>query len=66
MRRMSETHDETHGYEDLGVEDHGDDHAHGEEALGPVDIQAWGALLLGVAAGLVIVFCLVATTTLLR
>ena len=43
-----------------------DDGAHGEEALGPVDVQAWGALLIGVGAGLVIAFVLLATTTLIR
>ena len=57
--------EETHGPDDHG-ETHGhDDHAHAEEALGPVDVQAWGALGLGVAAGLLIVLCLVITTTLL-
>jgi hypothetical protein len=43
----------------------GDAHGHGEEALGPVDVQAWGALVLGVAAGLLVAFCLVIATTLL-
>ena len=53
---------EAHGVDDHG-EDHGhDDHAHPSEALGPVDIQAWAALLVGIAAGLVIVLCLVLTT----
>jgi hypothetical protein len=42
-----------------------DDHAHAGEALGPVDVRAWGALLLGVAAGLLVALCLVITTTLL-
>jgi hypothetical protein len=42
-----------------------DDHGHGEEALGPIDVQAWGALVLGVAAGLLVVLCLVISTTLL-
>lgn len=56
---------EAHGIDDHG-EDHGhDDHAHESEALGPVDVQAWGALVLGVAAGLLIVLCLVLTTTIL-
>jgi len=56
---------EEHGPDDHG-EGHGhDDHAHGSDALGPVDVQAWGALLIGVAAGLVIVLCLVLTTTLI-
>jgi ABC-type nickel/cobalt efflux system permease component RcnA len=57
--------DEAHGPDDHG-EGHGhDDHAHDSEALGPIDVQAWGALLVGVAAGLVIVFCLVLTTSIL-
>ena len=50
---------EPHGPDDHG-ETHGhDDHAHAGEALGPVDVQAWGALVLGVAAGLVVALCLV-------
>ena len=52
----AEDHGETHGH---------DDHAHGADALGPVDVQAWGALALGVAAGLLIVLCLVLTTSVL-
>ena len=53
-----------------GADDHGDvqahdDHAHGEEAIGPIDRAAWGAFALGVAAGLVVALCLVITTTLL-
>ncbi|HEX5823419.1 MAG TPA: hypothetical protein VFY18_03075 [Candidatus Limnocylindrales bacterium] len=56
---------EAHGPDDHG-DGHGhDDHAHGSEALGPIDRQAWGALLVGVAAGLAIVLCLVLTTTIL-
>ena len=42
-----------------------DDHAHGGETLGPIDVRAWGALVLGVAAGLVVALCLLITTTLL-
>ena len=57
--------DETHGPDDHG-ETHGhDDHAHADDALGPIDTAAWGALIVGVAAGLLIVACLVITTTLL-
>jgi len=41
------------------------DHGHAEEPLGPIDVQAWGALLLGVGAGLLVVLCLVITTRLL-
>lgn len=48
-----------------GGADRADDHAHGGEALGPVDVRAWGALILGTAAGLVVALCLVITTTLL-
>jgi hypothetical protein len=57
--------DEGHGPDDHG-ETHGhDDHAHtGEAALGPIDVQAWGALALGVAAGLLVVLCLVIATRL--
>jgi hypothetical protein len=55
--------DEAHGPDDHG-ETHGhDDHAHDGETLGPVDIQAWGALLIGVGAGLLIALCLVITTS---
>lgn len=55
---------EAHGSSDHG-DDHGhDDHAHGGEALGPVDARAWGALALGVAAGLVIALILVISTAL--
>ena len=51
---------EAHGPDDHG-ETHGhDDHAHGgDEALGPWDVQRWGALALGIAAGLLVVACLV-------
>ena len=53
--------DETHGAGDHG-ETHGhDDHGHAEEALGPVDTRLWGALVVGVAAGLMVALCLVIT-----
>ena len=55
---------EAHGPDDHG-ETHGhDDHAHVSEALGPVDVQAWGALAIGVLAGLLVVLCLVISTRL--
>jgi len=43
-------HGETHGH---------DDHAHAEEPLGPVDWPAWGAGVLGVALGLVVVWAFI-------
>ncbi len=49
--------------DDHGTGDHGG-HETGE-ALGPVDVAAWGALAVGVAAGLLIVLCLVITRSLL-
>ena len=51
--------DEAHGPDDHG-ETHGhDDHAHAGEALGPIDVQAWGAFAIGIGAGLLVVLCLV-------
>ena len=59
--RPGDVADEPHGVADHG-EDHGhDDHAHGSEALGPVDVRAWAALGVGVAAGLLVAVCLVIT-----
>jgi hypothetical protein len=58
----ADDHGEPDGH--AGSGDH-DDHGHGGEALGPVDVRAWGALALGVAAGLVVALCLVITTTFL-
>ena len=44
-------HGETHGH---------DDHAHGDSAmaLGPIDVYAWGAAAVGIAAGLVVALVL--------
>jgi hypothetical protein len=52
-----------HGAGDHG-EDHGhDDHAHGDgEALGPLDVQAWGAGALGIAAGVLVALVMAAST----
>ena len=52
-----------HGTGDHG-EDHGhEDHAHGDdEALGPLDLQAWGAGALGIAAGLAVALVMAAST----
>ncbi|MBA2717628.1 MAG: hypothetical protein H0U52_00100 [Chloroflexi bacterium] len=58
--------DETHGPDDHGEADGHDDHAHRDEHLGPVDVRAWGALALGVGAGLLVALCLVITTVMLK
>ena len=43
-----------HRTDDHG-EDHGhDDHAHEDETLGPIDLFAWGAGILGIAIAIVI------------
>lgn len=45
-------------------DEHGhDDHAHGDAALGPIDVAAWGAGLVGVAISLVIAACFVLATS---
>jgi hypothetical protein len=56
---------EAHGLDDHGDTHGHDDHAHGDgDALGPVDVQRWGALALGVAAGLLVAASLVITASL--
>ena len=56
---------EAHGPDDHGDTDGHDDHAHGGETLGPIDVQAWGAFAIGVGAGLLVVLCLVVSLALL-
>jgi hypothetical protein len=52
-----------HSTDDHG-DDHGhDDHAHAEEPLGPIDIRAWGAALLGVVLGAAVAWCFALTTS---
>jgi hypothetical protein len=50
-----------HGSSDDHGEDHGhDDHGHGGgDTLGPIDIPAWGAAVLGIVLGLIVVFAFV-------
>jgi len=51
-----------HDIDDHG-DDHGhDDHAHAEEALGPIDVAAWGAGLLGLLISVLIAACFVLAT----
>jgi len=61
---MSDSHPPA---EHAGPPDHGDapghdDHGHGDETLGPVDVAAWGAGILGVAISVVIAFAFVMAT----
>jgi hypothetical protein len=59
---MTQHDDEGPGGADQGG-GHGDeDHAAAADELGPVDWGAWGAGLLGVVAGLLIVLCFVLAT----
>ena len=37
---------------------HEDDHGHGGDTLGPIDLRAWGAAVLGIAGGLLVVVVL--------
>lgn len=52
-------HGDEHGHDDHGH----DDHAHGEAALGPIDVAAWGAGLVGVAIAVVIAACFALATS---
>ena len=45
LHHAPDDHGETHGH---------DDHAHAEEPLGPIDLAAWGAGVLGVVIALAI------------
>jgi hypothetical protein len=48
-----------HGSIDDHGGDHGhDDHAHAGESLGPIDLPAWGARVLGVVLGAAVVVAL--------
>jgi hypothetical protein len=52
-----------HATDDHAPDDHG--HGHGADALGPIDVAAWGAGALGVALGLAVAFCFVVATSLM-
>ena len=51
-----------HATADHGDEHGHDDHAHAEGPLGPIDIPAWGAGILGVALGLAVVVAFILAT----
>jgi len=50
-----------HATDAPGHDDHGA--GHGDEPLGPVDVAAWGAGLVGIAISLVIGACFVLATS---
>ena len=50
------------GHDDHGAADGLDDHGHGSAALGPIDVQAWGALVVGAGMGLVVAVCVALST----
>jgi hypothetical protein len=52
-----------HGTDDHGDEHGHDDHAHGDEPLGPIDVPAWGAGVLGVLLGLGVTLAFVLATS---
>lgn len=49
-----------HGGTDVHGQAHGhDDHGHGPEALGPVNVQMWAAGVVGILLGLVVMFAFI-------
>jgi hypothetical protein len=58
-----DVNDEPHGQDNRG-EAHGhDDDGDGPEPLGPIDVQAWGALILGIGMGLAVAVCVAFSTS---
>jgi hypothetical protein len=53
LHHLTDDHGDDHGH---------DDHAHAEATLGPIDVAAWGAGIVGVAIGLAIAFCFALAT----
>jgi hypothetical protein len=51
-----------HDLADHGDDGEHDDHAHAEEPLGPIDVRAWGAGILGLAIGTAIAACFAIAT----
>ena len=51
-----------HGTDEHGDDNGHDDHAHGEEPLGPIDLESWGAGVLGVGIAIVMAVCFAVAT----
>jgi hypothetical protein len=69
---MADRHDPHAGEATVGphgaADDHGDthghdDHAHGGETLGPVNVLAWAAAIGGIALGLVVMLAFIQATS---
>jgi hypothetical protein len=59
MTHEPAAHIATEPHDQGGADDHG--HGHGSEALGPIDVEAWGALVLGIGLALVVALSIAAT-----
>jgi hypothetical protein len=59
MTNEPQTHVAATPHDQGGAADHG--HGHESEALGPIDVQAWGALVLGIALALIVALSIAAT-----
>ncbi len=63
-REQTEPKPTDHGTATAHGGDHGlDDHGHRDEALGPLDVAAWGAGVLGVGIALVIAIAFAMATS---
>lgn len=60
--RLASAGGDHHEPTDHGDEHGHDDHAHVESPLGPVDVAAWGAGLLGLLISVVMAACFVVAT----
>lgn len=62
--RPGDVADEPHATSDQGDDNGHDDHADADEPLGPIDVRAWGALVGGIALGLIVALCIAFATSL--
>jgi hypothetical protein len=63
MASMADVH-APHASDEHATDDvHGHDEHSRRAEMGPIDVQAWGALAVGVALGLVVVLALIQSLT---